>query len=226
MSSYYPAYLNLEGRQCVVIGAGIIAQRKVEQLLEANASITLVSPEATDELVALASAGKIRWVERKYARGDLAGAFLAIAATDDTRTNREIHHEAEIEKTLLNVVDVTELCDFIAPSVVKRGAVTIAISTAGSSPALARKIRELMEATGQPHPGKANRARCCLSWAEASGVLGDVRAELRNQGIRATPEAWQQALDDSLLGLVMEGRSEEAKERLTKTLSPVGEDRE
>ena len=138
--------------RCVVIGAGIIAQRKVEQLLEANASITLVSPEATDELVALASAGKIRWVERKYARGDLAGAFLAIAATDDTRTNREIHHEAEIEKTLLNVVDVTELCDFIAPSVVKRGAVTIAISTAGSSPALARKIRELMEATGQPHP--------------------------------------------------------------------------
>lgn len=211
MSRYYPAYLDLAGRRCVVIGAGEIAERKVTQLLASGADVMLVSPSATPELERLAEQKEVRWIRRAYVQGDLAGAVLAVAATDDEAVNRAVHAEAEREKTLLNVVDVPSLCGFIAPSVVERGPVTVAISTAGRSPALARKLRELM--------GSEQDCRC-LAWADAAEVLGEVRAELRGRKETATPEAWQDAMDDELLELVGAGRAEEAKARLLDALAP------
>jgi precorrin-2 dehydrogenase/sirohydrochlorin ferrochelatase len=215
MTRYYPAYLDLTGRRCVVIGAGEIAERKVLQLLASEADVTLVSPAATTELERLATEGRLRWIVRDYTPGDLAGAMLAIAATDDEAVNRRVHAEAEREKTLLNVVDVTPLCGFIAPSIVERGPVTVAISTGGTSPALARKIREAMggeqETAGEPHCN-------CLEWADAAGMLAEVRSELRSREAMVPPDAWQQAMDGKLLQLVESGRSGEAKERLLTAL--------
>ena len=134
MSRYYPAYLDLAGRRAVVIGGGDVAERKIAQLLASGADVTLVSPGATQEVARLAADGAVRWIRRAYAPGDLAGAWIAVAATDDEAVNRAVHAEAERERTLLNVVDRTELCGFIAPSIVERGPVTFAISTAGASP--------------------------------------------------------------------------------------------
>ena len=223
MSRYYPAYLDLTGRRCVVIGAGDIAERKVAQLLASGADVTLVSPTATAELERLAGAGDLRWIKRAYVRGDLAGTALAIAATDDEAVNRAVHAEAEREKTLLNVVDVPSLCGFIAPSVVERGPVTVAISTAGTSPALARKLRELMGGDQNP-PHVDHDAYCrCLEWADAADVLGEVRAELRGRKTPASPEAWQAAMDNEVLELVEAGRADEAKARLLETLAPAAQ---
>ena len=177
----------------------------------------LVSPTATAEIEALAVRGSVRWIKRAYAPGDLAGATLAIAATDDEAVNRQVHAEARREKTLLNVVDVTPLCDFIAPSIIERGPVTVAISTSGASPALARKLRELMN--GDQNPDAEHGAYCrCLEWADAAGVLGDVRKDLRSRGASAPPEAWQAAMTPELLELIETGKTEEAKERLLNQL--------
>ena len=218
MTQYYPAYLNITGRRAVVVGGGEIAERKTVQLLASGADVALVSPDATSGLERLASEGRIRWVRRAYAPGDLAGAWLAVAATDDPEVHRSVHEEAEREKTLLNVVDVTELCGFIAPSVVQRGPVAVAVSTGGSSPALARKIRELMDGTQNP-PHYDHDAFCrCIAWADAAGALADVRAELRSQGRSAPPDAWQDAMDERLLELVRAGKGGEARQRLRAAL--------
>ena len=220
MTRYYPVYLNLTGKRCVVIGAGVVAERKVMHLLASDADVTLISPTATDEIEKLTAEGKVRWHQRAYQKGDLAGATLAIAATDDEPVNRQVHTEAERENTLLNVVDVTPLCGFIAPSVVERGPVTVAISTSGSSPALARKLRELMNGDQNPeHNETHNDAYCrCLEWADAAGVLGEARAGVRAQGISAPPEAWQAAMTADLLELVEAGKTDEAKDRLLDAL--------
>jgi precorrin-2 dehydrogenase / sirohydrochlorin ferrochelatase len=226
MTRYYPAYLNLTDKRCVVIGAGVVAERKVTQLLASDANVTLVSPTATSEIERLTSEGKVEWHKRSYQQGDLAGATLAIAATDDESVNRAVHAEAQRENTLLNVVDVTPLCGFIAPSIVERGSVTVAISTGGGSPALARKLRELMNGDQNPdhldqsgHPEAHDGAYCrCLQWADAAGVLSEARAEVRAQGTSATPETWQAAMTVELLELVQAGKTDEAKDRLLDAL--------
>lgn len=220
MTRYYPAYLNLTGKRCVVIGAGVVAERKVTQLLASDADVTLVSPTATEVIAKLIASGKIQWHSRAYQLGDLAGATLAIAATDDESVNREVHAEAQRENTLLNVVDVTPLCGFIAPAIIERGPVTVAISTSGSSPALARKLRELMNGNQNPEHNEAHDgAYCrCLGWADAAGVLSEARAEVRAQGTPASPEAWQAAMTSELLALVQAGKTDEAKDRLLDAL--------
>ena len=222
MSRYYPAYLDLAGRRAVVIGGGPIAERKAQQLLAAGADVMVVAPKATPELESLAAASGVRWVRRDYVVGDLAGAWIAIAATDDMTVNRAVHLEAERERALLNVVDQTELCGFIAPSIVERGPVTVAISTAGASPALARKLRELIGGDQNP-PHYDHEPFCrCLEWADAAGVLSEVRAELKARNQPAAPEAWQDAMDATLLDLVLAGKHDDARRRLRDalTLSP------
>lgn len=205
MSRYYPAYLDIAGKPCVVIGAGAIAERKVEQLVAAGANVTMVSPEVTPELRRMAGDGAIALVERAYEAGDLGTAFLAIAATDDPAVNRQVRAEASQGRVLLNVVDVAELCDFIAPAVVERGPVSVAVSSSGTSPALARKLRESLE-TWPP-----------LAWADAAGVLSEVRSVVKGPGA-PSPEAWQEAMDDELLALVQAGDLEGAKARLLVAL--------
>ena len=220
MTRYYPAYLDLTGKRCIVIGAGLVAERKVFQLVASDANVTLVSPTITNELQRLVGEDKVRWIKRTYVRGDLAGSVLAIAATSDEEVNRQVHAEAEREKTLLNVVDVTSLCDFIAPSIVERGAVTVAISTGGQSPALARKLRELMNGDQNPAQNEStNGTLCrCMKWADAAEVLGEIRTELKSRNSLPSPEAWQSAMDQELLELVEAGSTKEAKERLLDRL--------
>jgi precorrin-2 dehydrogenase / sirohydrochlorin ferrochelatase len=203
---YYPAFLDLRGRRCVIIGAGEIAERKVQQVLACEGSVTFSSPEASAYIRELAEAKAVEWLVRPYASGDLTGAFLAIAATDDGAVNQQVHAEAEAKGVLLNVVDIPALCSFIAPAVVERGPVKVAISTGGASPALARKLRESLEGYDP------------LAWADAARVLAEVREELKRSGSQASPDAWQFAMDSRLLALVQAGDHEGAKALLRESL--------
>ncbi len=139
---YYPAFLDLRGKQCIVVGGGKVAERKVAALLRSGAIVTVISPFVTGVLADYSESKRIKHVRRKYRKGDLEDAFIVIAATSDGRVNREVSVDAPC---LLNVVDAPELSNFIVPSVIKRGPLALAVSTAGSSPALAKSIRKELE---------------------------------------------------------------------------------
>jgi precorrin-2 dehydrogenase / sirohydrochlorin ferrochelatase len=143
---YYPVYLDLRGRACIVVGGGTVATRKVESLLAAGARVTVVSPALTPALAALADTHEIVHHPRPYRASDLGGAALVFAATNDEEVHASIAADAAAAGVLLNVVDRPPLCSFIVPAVVRRGAVTIGISTGGASPALARRMRQDLEA--------------------------------------------------------------------------------
>jgi precorrin-2 dehydrogenase/sirohydrochlorin ferrochelatase len=144
--SLFPIFLKLTGRPCIVIGAGNLAESKIESLQAANASVTVVAPHASARIVAMAESGEIAWHQREYATGDLAGQFLVVAATNVPAVNRAVFAEAEAAGILINAVDDPPFCDFYFPSVVRRGDLQIAISTAGESPALAQRLRKEINA--------------------------------------------------------------------------------
>lgn len=152
---YYPVYLDLRGRSCVVVGGGEVASRKVESLLAAGARVTVVSPALTPALAALAETHEILHHARPYRHGDLAGAALAYAATGDEAVHADVAAEAASAGAWLNVVDRPQLCSFIVPAVVTRGPVSVAVSTGGASPALARRLRETLERAIGPEYGLA-----------------------------------------------------------------------
>jgi siroheme synthase-like protein len=161
---FYIACLRLSGRRCVVVGGGEVGLEKVEGLLACDADVMLVATEAVDELAEYAREGSISWERRGYQPADLEGTFLAIAATDDTDVNIRVYEDAERRAMLVNVVDVPPLCNFILPAIVRSGPLAIAISTAGASPALAKRMkREIAEAFGEPY------ARLAILLAEARG---------------------------------------------------------
>jgi precorrin-2 dehydrogenase / sirohydrochlorin ferrochelatase len=138
---YYPAFLSLEGRRCLVVGAGRVGQGKIAGLLAAGADVRVVSKAATKAVRAWAEDGRIDLELRPYGTGDLEGCFLVIAATEDTALNEAVFTDAEAERIFCNVVDVPRLCSFILPSIHRDGDLAVAISTGGASPALARKMR-------------------------------------------------------------------------------------
>lgn len=140
--SLFPIFLKLTARPCIVIGGGHLAESKIESLQAANAKVTVIAPEATERIASLAAAGEIEWHQREYSAGDLTGNFLVVAATDNPAVNRAVFHEASEKDILCNAVDDPPFCDFYFPSVVRRGDLQIAISTAGASPALAQQIRK------------------------------------------------------------------------------------
>lgn len=139
---YYPVFLDLDQTRCLVVGGGAIAERKVEALLAAGGEVTLISPELTAALHALEAAGRLTVQQRSYQRGDLDTVGLVIAATDDPALQRQIAADAKQANILCNIVDQPALCSFIVPAVVQQGDLTIAVSTNGASPALAKKIRQ------------------------------------------------------------------------------------
>lgn len=146
MSSYYPIFLKIQGKNCVVIGGGKVAERKVRGLLEHGASILVISPSLSPGLKRLAKKGQIRAEARGYQAGDLDSAFIAIAATDDPRINLKVAQEAKEKGVLANIADEQwRLSDFILPSTLRRREFAIAVSTGGANPALARRIREELE---------------------------------------------------------------------------------
>jgi precorrin-2 dehydrogenase/sirohydrochlorin ferrochelatase len=138
---YIPIFLDVTGRECVVVGGGEVAARKVESILEAGAHVTVVSPSLSPPMKAIVAQEQVTHIARDYQRGDIRGCVLVYAATDDPKLHRELAAEARALGILVNVVDVPELCSFIAPAVVKRGALQIAISTGGASPAFAARLR-------------------------------------------------------------------------------------
>jgi precorrin-2 dehydrogenase/sirohydrochlorin ferrochelatase len=160
--SLFPMFLKLSGRPCLVVGAGTVAESKIESLMVTGARVRVVAPEATPAVRSWADAKKIDWQQRRFQPADLKGMLLVVAATPSTKLHRKIFGEAKRRGVRCNVVDVPELCDFYYPSVVQRGALQIAISTAGKSPSLAQRLRKELEDVFGPeyepwleHLGKA-----------------------------------------------------------------------
>ncbi|MGH2794864.1 MAG: precorrin-2 dehydrogenase/sirohydrochlorin ferrochelatase family protein [Actinomycetota bacterium] len=202
MTTGYPAILLLDGRLAVVIGGGQVAERKVRTLRDAGAKVRLVSDSLTPRLRDLAESGEIELVERRYTRGDLAGAVVAVAATDDEEVNRGVYAEATESGIPVNVVDNTALCTFIAPSIIRQGELVVAISTGGAAPALAVRIRERLE----------------REFGEEYARFLDLTAELRDtvkvpgdQDERA--KAWYRVIDSDVMDLVRAGDMAAARER-------------
>ena len=146
MATYFPAFLDLADRPCLVIGGGSVAERKVRSLLAARAAVRLISPSLTPALHSLATRSEIRWERRVFQPGDTAGSYLVIAATDDASVNQAVVDEARRGNRLVNRADSAEGSTFITPAVMRRGPLTIAVSTGGRSPALARHVRQELEA--------------------------------------------------------------------------------
>jgi precorrin-2 dehydrogenase / sirohydrochlorin ferrochelatase len=142
---YLPIFLDVSGRECVVVGGGEVAVRRVESLLEAGARVTVVSPQLSSAMEAIVARGLVVHMHRRYESGDISGSAVVYAATDDPKLHRELCAEARALGIPINVADVPELCTFIAPAVVKRGELQIAISTSGASPAFAARIRRKLE---------------------------------------------------------------------------------
>lgn len=203
---YYPVYLNLTGRRCLVVGGGTIGQRKAEGLLAADADVTVVSPGLTPELRALHGAGRIRWIERAYRPGDLEGYELCMVATDDGAANAGVAREGRERGVWVNASDDPPNCDFILPSILRRGDLQIAVSTGGRSPALARKVREELEA----HVGE--------EYAELAVLAGEVRDAERAEGRMFDTRVWLAALTPSVRVLLRDGRRAEARARLIEGL--------
>ena len=202
----FPLFVELQDQRCVVFGGGAVAERKVVALLEAGAVVTVVSPTLSAALAALASAGRIAHAPRRYVAGDLAGAMLAFAATDDGAVNADVAREGRARGVWVNAADDPAHCAAILPAVVRRGAVTVAVSTGGASPALARAVRERLE----------------RALPDAYGPLAEIakttRADLRAAGRRASADDWLAALDDGLRSLLRGEPLEQAAQRVRARL--------
>jgi precorrin-2 dehydrogenase/sirohydrochlorin ferrochelatase len=166
--SLFPIFLKLRGRRCVVVGGGPVAESKILSLLEAEARVLVIAPEATASVSAWAQTGGIEWRAKNFEPGELAGAFLVIAATSAPGVNQDVFRAAEAEGILCNAVDDPDRCDFYYGAVVRRGALQIAISTEGRSPALAQRLRRDLEAQIGPD---------YEAWVE---WLGTIRGALRS----------------------------------------------
>jgi precorrin-2 dehydrogenase/sirohydrochlorin ferrochelatase len=165
---FYIACLKLSGRRCVVVGGGEIGLEKVDGLLACDADVTLICPDAVPQLQELAAEGSIRWERREYAGPqDLEGTFIVIASTGDSEVNIGVWEDAEARAMMVNVVDVPPLCNFILPAIVRTGPLAIAISTAGASPALAKRIKaEIAEEYGEPYARLAELLNEVRGWAK------------------------------------------------------------
>jgi precorrin-2 dehydrogenase / sirohydrochlorin ferrochelatase len=203
---FFPMFLDLDGRLCVMVGGGVVAQRRVEALLAAGAGVTVVSPEVTAGLAALAAAGRIRHVARAYRSGDLAGADLAFAAVDDPAVTAAVALEARERRAWLNAADEPAQCDFILPGLVQRGVLTVAVGSGGASPALTRALREHLDSVLGPE------------WAALGELASIARRELRAAGRATDGATWRRALAADVRALLAEGRTGEARHRLRTRL--------
>jgi precorrin-2 dehydrogenase / sirohydrochlorin ferrochelatase len=186
---FYIACLKLKGRRALVVGGGDVGLEKVEGLLACDASVTLVAPDAHPELVQLALEGSLRWEAREYAPGDLEGCLIAIAATDDTDVNIRVYEDAEQRAMLINVVDVPPLCNFILPAIVRTGPLAVAISTAGASPALAKRMkREIAEMFGEPYAQLAVLLNDVRGWAKGTLPTYQDRKEFFEGIVNGAPD--------------------------------------
>jgi siroheme synthase-like protein len=186
---FYIACLRLTGRRCVVVGGGEVGLEKVEGLLACDGDVTLVAPDAVPELRELAHEGSIAWEQREYESADLGGALIAIAATSNTDVNIRVFDDAERRAMLVNVVDVPPLCNFILPAIVRTGPLAVAISTAGASPALAKRMkREIGELFGEPYALLAVLLNDARGWAKATLHTYQDRKEFFESIVNGEPD--------------------------------------
>lgn len=186
---FYIACLKLSGRKSVVIGAGEIGLEKIEGLLACDGDITVVAPEAEPAVQELAAEGTIKWEQREYSQSDVEGAFMIIAATNDTDVNVQVFNDAEKRGMLVNVVDVPPLCNFILPAITRSGPIAIAISTAGASPALAKRMkREIAEAYGDAYADLAVILNDARGWAKATLPTYNERKDFFENIVNGDPD--------------------------------------
>ena len=204
--SYYPIYLNMHGRRCLVIGGGGVAERKLAALLEAGATPTVVSPAITDTIARWAKDRAIELIARRYQSSDLAEHEIAFVATDDGEVNAQVFSDGRRLSVWINAADDPAHCDFILPSVLRRGDLTVAVSSGGASPALSRTIREELE----------------LYFTEEYELLvklaAEARAELQARGLSVPFETWRRALSGDVRQLLMRGDVTRARAVLLREL--------
>ncbi len=205
---YYPINLDIKNRKCLIVGGGAVGTRKVDTLLECGARVTVVSPEPTPRLTRLASEAAITLKKRSYRSDDITGMFLVIGATDDESLNRKVSKDAERAHILCNIADRPEVCNFILPSIVRRGDLVITVSTSGKSPALAKHLRQQLEAQFGPE------------YADFLLLMGAIRKKLLSQAHE--PEAhkglFHKLIDSHILNLMHAGKKEAVNAILYKIL--------
>ncbi|HVR95949.1 MAG TPA: bifunctional precorrin-2 dehydrogenase/sirohydrochlorin ferrochelatase [Thermoanaerobaculia bacterium] len=205
---YYPVYLDLQGRPCVVIGGGRLAEEKVRGLLAAGAAVTVIATDVDTEIREAVGTGRITWIPRVYQRGDLAGAALAFVAGQDPETVAAVWREGKERGTLINTVDDVPHCGFIAPSIVRRGDLTVAISTSGKAPALAVRLRQRLEGMlGDEH----------ARFLEMAGTIRQPLAE-RHPDFATRRELWYRLVDSDVLDLLRSGDETSARARFEEIL--------
>lgn len=202
MAHYYPIFLNIENKPCVVVGAGEVAARKAARLVECGARVTVVGRSIDMELARMRDDGFISHIDDDYRAEHLEESFLVIGATDDSEVNRSVHIDAQAAGCLVNIVDCPELCNFILPALLRKGDLTVAVSTGGRSPALARKIRESLESGLDEGYGHLLR------------VMGELRPKILAKGESSDHNraVFESLVDSPLLGLLNECRWVEAEE--------------
>ena len=205
---YYPIHLDIKDRNCLVVGGGAVGTRKVNTLLECGARVSVVGPDPTPQLCRLASEGSITLKKRAYRSDDLGGMFLVIGATDDEALNRRISEDAEQSQILCNIADRPEVCNFILPSIIRRGDLVITISTSGKSPALAKHLRQELE------------TQFGREYADFLILMGAIRQKLLSQAHE--PEAhkalFNQLIESDLLQFMRAGKTDEINSLLHKIL--------
>ena len=203
---YYPFFLEMNRRRCVVIGGGTVAERRIEGLLGAGASVAVISPTINEGLENLRLERRIRHIERGYETGDLTGYELAFAATDEPEVNARVYRDARAQGVWINSADDPAHCDFILPAVIRRGDLTVAVSTGGASPAATRAIREELD---QYFTG---------DYAGFVRIAQEVRNELRGRSLAVSADGWNRALQGEFRRLLQQGRPEQAKTLLLERL--------
>ena len=205
---YYPAYLDIKNRKCLVVGGGAVGARKVKMLLKCGASVTVISPVVSEQLKNLADSGAITLHRRSYRSSDLAGIFLVIGATDDDKLNRQISDDAKRLNLLCNIADRPQDCNFILPSIVSRGDLTISISTSGKSPALAKKLRKNLE------------DQFGEEYAVFLQLMGAIRKKLlrRSHEPEAHKELFEQLINSELVDMIRNNKTADINALLFKVL--------
>jgi precorrin-2 dehydrogenase/sirohydrochlorin ferrochelatase len=201
----YPVNLIVENRRCLVVGGGTVAARKVEGLLACGARVHVVAPQVGDEIRSWAPG--VTWEERPYRTGETAGYWLVVSATDSTEVNRAVFEDGEAAGVWVNAADDPDNCSFTLPAVLRRGALTVTVSTGGRSPALASWLRDQLD------------ARLGSEYETLLDLLSEAREALRASGRSSEEVDWRRALDSGMLELIREGHVIEARERLNGCLS-------
>jgi len=209
---YYPIFLDVEDRDVVIIGGGVVCTRKAETMLRYGARVTVVSPRFTDEIELWASEGAVKIKRKAYDARDLDGASIVIASTDDPRVNEQIAADCRARKIPVNVVDVTPLCEFIVPAIVDSGSVHIAISTGGKSPALARTLKEDLQRMLGTEYAEVNDALGSLREGAKRVLPTDVDRKAFFDGIIAR----------GILDLLRQGRRRDAYEAIAAACAEAG----